>query len=767
MKIGKILAIAVVAVLLSTACTYLIYGNGNQELTWDYMESYDPAAADVLSGYTEDLTLQTASHFALLDAGVTESLLGDYPAYWNCMAEACGICLDGDPDSQATVKDLRTMIKRAEPLKNAIEGGRPLIVNGLAAPIFEFTDGRTEGYTNADSTVMRFCVYVETEHDMDLDGKRDLVKVFLQVPRSAMEGNYKAPVIYEGRVYSAGIGERVDEYESSEFDVDAMYGSPEPRIPAGRADPMEHALASRQSEWYYEDTRSGTMAYDRIDALDDLLVRGYAFATSSGTGTLGSEGMQTCQSDLEMEAHRSVIRWFAGDAVAYTDRTRNIAITADWCSGDVGMIGKSYAGSTSIALTGMGIDNLRAVYEYSGMNELYNYVNSQGCSMYVDQSYLAFFTSQYTSIINDKEEWDRVSEIHLAYSGKLKELETANRGDYNSEWAKRDNSDVIPSGTAVMICQGLNDYNVLADDAYSAYRSFTDAGMDTKVILHQGGHDYLSNGTEHYDLLVDGTRGSVLVNEWFSHYLFGADNDVTDMPNIMTQSADCGSWKAYDSWGNGTMRDYEFPSGTVTLTESDLDYDGIDYAERIVDLDHGTYLMDIDGTGLIDGRAIFHLRISTDDLGRDMLPVSVYLFDVSDEEFEYVDYTLEEADKTTIGERASWVGGGLRNYDILGFDTMTGTVKIVSYGFADLYNPTSTKDPTTCAERTELDGGWYDYSVYLGATMYEVREGHHLVAAITPLPVPTGYADSMADSIDDYSFTVDLKNSWVSIPFSQ
>ncbi len=88
MKIGKILAIAVVAVLLSTACTYLIYGDGNQDLTWDYMESYDPAAADVLSGYTEDLTLQTASHFALLDAGVTESLLGDYPAYWNCMADA-------------------------------------------------------------------------------------------------------------------------------------------------------------------------------------------------------------------------------------------------------------------------------------------------------------------------------------------------------------------------------------------------------------------------------------------------------------------------------------------------------------------------------------------------------------------------------------------------------------------------------------------------------------------------------------------------------
>ena len=67
-------------------------------------------------------------------------------------------------------------------------------------------------------------------------------------------------------------------------------------------------------------------------------------------------------------------------------------------------------------------------------------------------------------------------------------------------------------------------------------------------------------------------------------------------------------------------------------------------------------------TGLIDGRGIFHLRIRTDDLGRDLLPVSVYLFDVSEVEFEYVDYTFDEADKITITEKGSWIGGGLQNY---------------------------------------------------------------------------------------------------------
>lgn len=190
------------------------------------------------------------------------------------------------------------------------------------------------------------------------------------------------------------------------------------------------------------------------------------------------------------------------------------------------MLGKSYAGSTCISLAGMGIDNLRAVYEYAGMNGMYNYVNSQGCSMYVDDPYLAEFSSHYTSIINDEKEWGQISKTHMAYFGKLNELEIANNGDFNSEWAKRESTDVIPSSTTILICQGLNDYNVAADGAYSTYRSFIDAEMDTKVILHQGGHDYLSDGTGCFDLLVDGTKNSVLVNRWFSHYLFGADNGV-------------------------------------------------------------------------------------------------------------------------------------------------------------------------------------------------------------------------------------------------
>ena len=83
-------------------------------------------------------------------------------------------------------------------------------------PVFEtvwhsrspFTDGKTgEKYDPATSDIVRYCVYVESDYDMDGDGKRDLVKVFVQVPRSAAEGNYKAATLFEARPYCAGVQE--------------------------------------------------------------------------------------------------------------------------------------------------------------------------------------------------------------------------------------------------------------------------------------------------------------------------------------------------------------------------------------------------------------------------------------------------------------------------------------------------------------------------------------------------------------------------------
>ena len=84
----------------------------------------------------------------------------------------------------------------------------PVFENGLAQPVFPFTDGKTgEDYDPHTSEIVRYCVYVESDYDMDGDGKRDLIKVLVQVPRSAAEGDYKAASLFEARPYCAGVQE--------------------------------------------------------------------------------------------------------------------------------------------------------------------------------------------------------------------------------------------------------------------------------------------------------------------------------------------------------------------------------------------------------------------------------------------------------------------------------------------------------------------------------------------------------------------------------
>ena len=75
-------------------------------------------------------------------------------------------------------------------------------------PVFPFTDGKSGAdYDPKHSDIAEICGMVESDYDMDGDGKRDLVKAVVQVPRSAVEGNYKAATLFEARPYCAGVNE--------------------------------------------------------------------------------------------------------------------------------------------------------------------------------------------------------------------------------------------------------------------------------------------------------------------------------------------------------------------------------------------------------------------------------------------------------------------------------------------------------------------------------------------------------------------------------
>ena len=129
--------------------------------------------------------------------------------------------------------------------------GNLRIEDGMPQPILTPTDLRDPYYTNEGSSVQRFCVYVETDHDTDNDGMADLVKAFVQVPTGAVLGQYKAATIYDPTPYTAGdveghTGDVLKKlFLEKEFDYKLLYKDCDKRKPSAEMDTMEAAGKAR------------------------------------------------------------------------------------------------------------------------------------------------------------------------------------------------------------------------------------------------------------------------------------------------------------------------------------------------------------------------------------------------------------------------------------------------------------------------------------------------------------------------------------------
>lgn len=305
------------------------------------------------AGENTELTVADAVRALLLWTGMTEQQLGSFPDDYLAQARSMGmIDTDTDADAPCTLAAYRQMKAVADQMYDALHADKlqPLYMNGMAQPIFPYTTGEvTEGYSNDESDIIRYCVYVETNYDTDDDGKLDLVKALVQIPRAAMEGNYKAATIYEARPYITGCNESMNPGKnlgSESYDISKLYSQPDKRVPAGTATTADAAAAADSADWYYWNPYEQMYDYEDLNWYDYYLVRGFAVVECGGLGTKGSDGFETCGTDLEIDAFKCVIEWLHGDRVAYTDKTSNVAISADWSSGKIGMTGRSYAGTT-------------------------------------------------------------------------------------------------------------------------------------------------------------------------------------------------------------------------------------------------------------------------------------------------------------------------------------------------------------------------------------------------------------------------------------
>ena len=685
----------------------------------------------------------------------------------------------------------------------------PVFENGLAQPVFKFTDGKTgEKYDPATSSIVRYCVYVESDYDMDGDGKRDLVKAFIQVPRSAVEGNYKAATLYEARPYCAGVQadgyDHMKEVESKEYrkiDFADLVKEVPARIPEGMISAMDLALKADPADWYYPDKgNNNSMVYENLDNFNYYLVRGFAVVVSAGFGALGSDGFNYVGSEYERDAFKSVVEWLHGDRVAYADREGKIETKADWSNGNVAMTGRSYAGTMPFAVATTGVEGLKTIVPVAGIADWYTQQNMQGAQRYWPKemlnSFLAYFcSSRYNDETLSEKQLDDIAAFHHELS--LQQLKCG--FDYDPEfWGAgnyRLHADQIKC--SALIVHGFNDENVSTKQFEMMHTAFEQAGQTVKLILHQGPHITPTMANKNYGILIDGKFYDDIVNEWISHYLYGVENSAEEMPEVLAQTNyDQKKWETESAWKTEHTIKLTSKEESKTVIDTDWEKAGVsaenfddvmalkstNMAQRYV-TDPFEKAVTVQGTVCLNLKAALKDgNIETDfdpenrndvdtltmQLGNskvsgkmDDVEIAVLLCDVCDEEFDSIQTVDPERNivpVTTVKEGGIMNGGDLPAFDEAEFNTVHKKYRVITRAFADLCNPEAGYAPETAQNSIELKKGEYhDYSVYLNATRYTVEPGHRLAIVVaTEDPVNCLIHKTYSVEIDDNSVMVEV-----------
>ena len=801
---------ASIALVLSMILSFTCQAGAVDANSGDDGQQVSTYAALEASAQSGGLTKLDAVKYILLDCGMKKTQFPSGDSDYIAMAKSVGIADDKfDGSAACSMEELNTMANStaAVNLRNAVKNGTPLFVDGVAQPIFPYTSGvpTKDGYSNDKSDIIRYSVYVETNYDTDGDGKLDLVKALVQLPRAAAEGKYKAAAIYDARPYITGCTDNgkargIDYTEGDQgYNLNNLYVQPAAREAQGTANTMDTAKKAKAEEWYYlspyeSSPKDPFYDYEDLDWYDYFLVRGYAAIEVGGLGTLGSEGLETCGADVETDAFKCVIEWLTGDRAAYTDRTSNIAIKADWSNGNVAMTGRSYGGTTDFAVASTGVKGLKTIVPVAGIASWYEYTNSQGISTHTNPAYsddLGFYCAgRYI----DENDWNSMKDVYQKYLNRIYNDQIALNGDYGPHWATRDYTagNDGKAGTAststynnfncpALIVHGLNDDNVRTKQFQLMYDAFKNAKQNVKLLLHQGEHitpDYDDHKTS---LMIGNKTYSSILNEWYSHYLYGQNtndgNNAEAMAAVTVQNNTDGSWSTLDSWPtsdsladvNNKLMLTNTATGTTTInsnmngisnwrdafTSSSTSASAM-YATEPVANDtviKGTVQVKISAAPIQHpDQQASAIAVQSESTGsRDALMMSAMLVDVADDEF--TTYPMSRTEVKT--GKMNWVGSGAQDYEIINFKTVQSKYKIIARGWIDLANPGAGFDSASAANKISLeDGVYHDYTVYLQPNYYTVKAGHKLALVVyTYEPGKASYSENYGITIDNHSLS--------------
>ncbi len=402
-------------------------------------------------------------------------------------------------------------------------------------------------------------VYIETPVDTDGDGKLDLIAAYIRRPVSTLKGE-KVPAVFVANPYMMLCNE--DDYKPHNVNVEVNeYPQQSIKEEDIRFDFSKEIKYQpevvRETKGYAE---TAIVEEEPLDCISDLYKylnqMGYASVFSAGLGTKTSEGFTLTGSREEVMAFKAVIDWLNGRCRAFTNKTDNIEIKADWCTGNVAMSAKSYLGTMCIGVAATGVEGLKTIIPEAGICNWYDYYRTNGLNIPAlgwqgdDIDLLAKYCFSRKL---DESEPESVIAAYEEAANKLTEGQDRDSANYNLFWDERNYLNQIDNFKAsVFIIHGINDWNVKTNQCCPLFEKLQEKGIERKMLLHQGEHIYV------YDL--EGSPTLEMVERWLAHYLKGEDNGIEKEPSVVVESnLDQLKWMESEKWPPEGMEYVSFP----------------------------------------------------------------------------------------------------------------------------------------------------------------------------------------------------------------
>lgn len=243
--------------------------------------------------------------------------------------------------------------------------------------------------------------------------------------------------------------------------------------------------------------------------------QGYTVVYMAVRGTGGSGG---CMEFMSMNEQKDV------DAVITDVAQRG------WSTGNVGMIGRSYDGTTPFMAAALGNPHLKTIVPISGVADVPELMFANGTSEFrgpIMHNVVYWFTyglGMEPSSSASSQGCEEVAEGSLvgAYTAQTGDWDAAGMSDY---WRVRQFRERILDhyhGSAFVI-HGMQDWNVNPRMVVPWINELQDHGIKTKAWLGQWGHAYPDRADEHTNVRWDWAE---VLLRWFDHELKGAEVDT-------------------------------------------------------------------------------------------------------------------------------------------------------------------------------------------------------------------------------------------------